>query len=112
MMRRKGETTNMLQDVAPLIRKISERENLSVEEAQFAFDTCTLEDEHSYYFLSLMLGLHTKGETSDELLGLCRSTERFSPPMNVSPSLANNLTDLSGTGGAPLKTFNVSTAAS
>jgi anthranilate phosphoribosyltransferase len=102
----------MLSDVTPLIRKISERQDLTVDEAQFAFDTCTLEDEHSYYFLALMLGLHTKGETSEELLGLCRSTERFSPPMIVPPHVQEDLTDLSGTGGASVKTFNVSTAAS
>jgi anthranilate phosphoribosyltransferase len=101
-----------LKEVAPLIRKISERQDLSAEEAQFAFDTCTLEDADSYYFLALMLGLHTKGETSDELLGLCRSSERFSPPMHVTPEIAQNLIDLSGTGGAAQKTFNVSTAAS
>lgn len=98
----------MLTDILPLIQKVSERQNLSVEEALEAYDTCFREDLDSYYLFVLNMGLHTKGETSDELLGLCKSIESVSPRIEVSID-PNNMIDVSGTGGDRIKTFNVST---
>ncbi len=70
-----------LKDISYLIRKISDGQNLTAKESQLAFDTCTLEDESHYYLIALTMGLHAKGETSDELLGLCRNTKRFFPQL-------------------------------
>jgi anthranilate phosphoribosyltransferase len=102
--------TDMLSDITPFIRKISEHNNLTAEEAQKAFDIAIQEDTEGYYFLALFLALHTKGETSDELLGFCKSNERFTPKIYPNINLAN-ITDVSGTGGDRIKTFNISTAA-
>jgi len=98
-----------LREISPLIHKISEGQNLTAEEAQLAFDVCTQEDEEFYYWVALTMGLHAKGETSDELLGLARSTERFAPRIDlaIDPS---DIIDVSGTGGDSIKTLNVSTA--
>lgn len=101
----------MLTDILPLIQKIADRQNLTAEEAQRAYDTCFREDLKSYYLFVLNMGLHTKGETSDELLGLCRSIERVSGRIEVSID-PGNMIDVSGTGGDAIKTFNVSTTVS
>jgi len=100
----------MLTEIVPIIRKLSERENLTAEEAKRAFDIVIREDQESYYFFALTLALHTKGETTDELLGFCRSIKEITPQVEVKGLDPKNTIDVSGTGGDPLNTLNVSTA--
>lgn len=100
----------MLSDVTPLIRKVSERQNLTVKETEKAFNTVADGDKEGYYFLAILLALHTKGETSDELLGLCRSLARYVKGIKLKADI-DNITDTSGTGGDRLRTFNVGTTA-
>jgi anthranilate phosphoribosyltransferase len=99
----------MLRDVAPLIRKLSEGKDLTAEETQRVLDVCTQEDEEGHYLTAFYMGLRAKGETSEELLGLLKSTDRFAPEIQTSID-PSNLIDVSGTGSDALKTFNVSTA--
>jgi len=100
-----------LSDVTPIINRLIERKNLTAEETEEALDLVWAKDQEGWYIWSLMLALHTKGETSDELLGVCRSFNKFSAKLE--PKLdPNTITDTSGTGGDKLKTFNVSTTAS
>ena len=100
----------MLSGVTPFIRKVSERQGLTAKETESAFNTIAVRDKEGYYFLAILLALHTKGETSDELLGICRSFARYS--QKVKPRVdADIITDTSGTGGDRLKTLNVSTTA-
>lgn len=96
--------------IAPLLFKISNKENLTVEETEEAFDICIAEDKESYFFTALTMGLMAKGITSDELLGFCKSLEKVTPriQVNINP---DKITDNSGTGGDKLKTFNISTTA-
>lgn len=56
---------------------------------------------------ALLVGLRMKGETVEELTGFARAMrERCAL---IQPHVQGRLTDTCGTGGAPIKTFNVST---
>lgn len=101
----------MLSDATPFIRKVSEGQNLTAEETERALDLVIKEDTEGWFIWSLLLALHTKGETGDELLGFCRSYVKRLPKLNPKVDV-ENITDTSGTGGDRLKTFNVSTTAS
>jgi len=100
----------MLKDLVPLIQKITEGESLSAAEAERAFTTVEAEDEACYHYFTLLASLHTKGETSDELLGFCHTNQHFVPPFDVGRD-ADSVIDLSGTGGDQIKTPNISSAA-
>lgn len=56
---------------------------------------------------ALLMGLRVKGETVEELTAMARAMRAVCVP--VRPRAPSPLIDLCGTGGAPLKTFNVST---
>lgn len=56
---------------------------------------------------ALLMGLRTKGETAEELTAMAETLRSVCVP--VRPRVTRPLLDLCGTGGAPLKTFNVST---
>jgi len=98
----------MLSDIIPLIQKVTERENLTVAETERAFTILTKEDLEGYYFFVFLAALHAKGETSDELLGYIRRTEKLAPPHSI--KLGDDVIEIAGTGGDKLKTLNVSTA--
>jgi anthranilate phosphoribosyltransferase len=55
----------------------------------------------------LLIGLRTKGETADELLGFARTMRALATPVETA---RHDLLDTAGTGGG-LSTFNVSTTA-
>lgn len=106
-----AQEKKMLADiVGKAIRKVTEQQNLSVDEAKQAFATLFENDIESYFFFALTAALHTKGETSDELLGFCRANEKVIPKVKLDID-HRNIIDNSGTGGDTIKTFNVSTAA-
>ena len=100
-----------LSSVLPLIVKLISRQDLTIGEAEQLFTTIFLNDTEGYFFTALVVALHTKGETADELMGLINSSAKLGEKIvpNVS---ANLLTDLAGTGGSLIKTINISTAAS
>lgn len=56
---------------------------------------------------AFLLGLRIKGETREELTAMAKALRSVCVP--VRPRVTHPLLDLCGTGGAPLKTFNVST---
>lgn len=56
---------------------------------------------------ALLMGLRMKGETVEELTAMAQALRAVCVP--VRPRVTRPLLDLCGTGGAPLKTFNVST---
>ena len=101
----------MLEQISEYIRRLTENEDLSIEEATKAFDILFEYDLESYYFFAFTAALHTKGETSDELLAFCKSNEKVIPPIKVKIN-PEKMIDLSGTGGDRIKTMNVGTAAS
>lgn len=99
----------MLSVAAKAIRKLSERHALTADETTKVLDLLIREDTDSYFFFAFTLAMHTKGETSDELLGVCRSIEHITPRVHVDIP-ASQMIDVSGTGGDLLNTLNVSTA--
>lgn len=109
-MKNKKGGTSLANIVGEAIRKVTEGRDLTVDEADQAFTTLFEKDIESYFFFAFTAALHTKGETSDELLGFCRANEHVVPKVKLNID-AQNLIDNSGTGGDTIKTFNVSTAA-
>ncbi|HAF69744.1 MAG: Anthranilate phosphoribosyltransferase [Acetothermia bacterium 64_32] len=59
---------------------------------------------------AFLMGLATKGETAEELAAMARVMRDHA--LRIAPEVHGPLLDLCGTGGAPVKTFNVSTTAS
>jgi len=102
---------NKIEEIIPLLHKIMERENLTTEEAHKIFTTIIKKDREGYFFTAFFTAISSKGETAEELYGLCRALSEFCPKLDVGLD-PNTVTDLSGTGGSKLKTINVSTAAS
>jgi anthranilate phosphoribosyltransferase len=101
----------MLKEIASLIYKVSNRENLTSEETRKAFNVLAKEDSDGYYYLAFTLGLMAKGPSIDELYGICQSFDDRATKLNLAVD-PRDITDLSGTGGDQVKTINVSTAAS
>lgn len=100
-----------LNEVIPLITKVVDGKDLTAQEAEKVFTDIFLYDKEGYHYLAVCAGLHAKGETADEILGLNKSTEKLAE--NLTPKISSSqITDLAGTGGGKLKTINVSTAAS
>ena len=92
------------------ISKVVDGYDLNAKEAAETFSFIFRHDHEGFIFTAFTCALHAKGETEDELFGLCQSTKQLGIQLslNVSPDLC---TDLSGTGGSRIKTINVSTAA-
>jgi anthranilate phosphoribosyltransferase len=100
-----------LNEAITLIAKTVDGIDLTAEESEKVFTDVALYDTEGYHYLAFCAALHAKGETSDELLGLCQSTEKLS--VKLTPNIPTGKTiDLSGTGGGKIKTINVSTLAS
>jgi anthranilate phosphoribosyltransferase len=59
---------------------------------------------------ALLMGLRVKGETVEELVGFAWAMA--SHARSIRPRVKGRVVDLCGTGGAPFKTFNVSTISS
>ncbi|NOX44818.1 MAG: anthranilate phosphoribosyltransferase [Caldiserica bacterium] len=57
-----------------------------------------------------LVGLRAKGETPEEIAAMARAMRAHA--VRISPKVDRPPVDLCGTGGAPLKTYNVSTVAS
>ena len=104
-------TSSKLDQIMPLIAKVVDGENLTAKESEEVFTNIFLYDTEALHFATIIAAIHTKGETSDELLGLCKVYEKLGS--RIRPKIPiEKITDLSGTGGGSLKTFNVSTTAS
>ncbi len=100
-----------IQDIVHHIEKIENNQNLTVNETEEVFQELLKSDGEGSYFLRFFKALHTKGETAEELLGLCKAIRAHFPSIELNVD-KEKIIDLSGTGGAKLKTINVSTAAS
>lgn len=97
--------------VSSLLRKMMEGKNLTANEAKTAFTTIIKEDKNTHFITAFLAIMSTKGATGEELYGLSQAVSEFYPKLNKEID-TNIVTDLSGTGGAKIKTINVSTAAS
>ncbi|MHB8585125.1 MAG: anthranilate phosphoribosyltransferase [Thermoplasmatota archaeon] len=90
-----------------LIAKMCEGENLTGEEAQEAMVAILEGAATPTQYAGFLVALRMKGETVEEITGFARiMRERCAM---IEPHVRGRLIDTCGTGGAPLKTFNIST---
>jgi len=92
--------------LGPIIYRLRERENLSVDETREAFDSIFAGQVSEEAIAALLLALHRKGETADEILGAVLSMRAKALTINA----PKDAIDVVGTGGDAKGTFNISTA--
>ncbi len=98
----------MHQTFISILEKISESENLSVNEASFALTEIVDGNVSNEQAAAFLFGMRMKGETVDELTEFVRVMRKAAIPVEVNTEGA---VDLCGTGGDGSGTFNISTAA-
>ena len=95
------------------LKKLIARENLSRAEAEACMEQILSGNANDALIAALLIALHMKGETVDELVGFATAMRRQA--VKIFPaghSRADEaLVDTCGTGGDGRNTFNVSTAA-
>ncbi|MEX0856486.1 MAG: anthranilate phosphoribosyltransferase [Gemmatimonadota bacterium] len=96
-------------EFARLIERITERQDLSANEAEAAFRTVMAGEATPVQMAALLVGLRTKGHAPSEVAGGVRALRGAMVP--VAASDADALVDTCGTGGGAVTTFNISTAA-
>jgi anthranilate phosphoribosyltransferase len=89
------------------ISKVVEGQNLSFNEAKDLMNEITSGNATNAQIAAILVGLRMKGETIDEIAGLASVMKEKSNRIN--PKVKGKLIDTCGTGGAKLKTFNIST---
>jgi anthranilate phosphoribosyltransferase len=87
---------------------LAERRTLSAEEMRRAVGCLVTPDADPVEAASFLTALRVRGETADELVGAVLALRDHAAKPNVQ---RKGLVDTCGTGGAPVATFNVSTAA-
>ena len=92
------------------LHKIAARENLSPAEAHDAMLVILNGQATTPEISEFLVGLRSKGETAEELLGFARAMREKSATIDVGVG-SHPLLDTSGTGGDGGATFNISTVA-
>jgi anthranilate phosphoribosyltransferase len=92
------------------LHKIAARENLSAAEAHDAMLVILNGQATTPQISAFLVGLRTKGETAEELLGFARAMREKSATIDVGLD-SEPLLDTCGTGGDGGGTFNISTVA-
>ncbi len=100
-----------LLEVNPILAKLVDGNDLTIDEATRLFQTIFTYDTEGYHLAMIMGAIHAKGETSDELLGFYNAVSALAVRLNTKLD-PDKVIDLSGTGGGSFKSINVSTAAS
>ncbi len=91
-----------------IIGKLVEGQNLDREESAEAMTIILNGDATPTQYAGFLTALRMKGETVEEITGFA-SVMREKCSI-IAPVVQGRLTDTCGTGGAPIKTFNISTA--
>lgn len=92
----------------PAIAKLVRREHLTRAEARASMAQLMEGQPSPVQIAALLTALASKGETVEELTGMAESMR--SAAITIAPRVNGRLIDTCGTGGAPVKTFNFSTA--
>ncbi len=93
-----------------ILLKLSRREDLTRDEARAAFDTIMSGQASEAQIGGLLVGMASKGTTSDELIGAALVMREKVIPVSCG-NRASVILDTCGTGGDVKGTFNISTAA-
>ena len=94
--------------VQQAIEKLKDEQSLSETEMTSAFDLVMEGGATNKQIENILVALHEKGETADELVGAAKSLRK---QMTQITSTRSGLVDTCGTGGSGTNTFNISTAA-
>ena len=93
----------------PYLHRVAARENLSAEDARQAMLAVLSGEATTAQIAAFLVGLRTKGETSDELLGFARAMREKGTRIDAAVD-SQPLLDTCGTGAADgPSTFNIST---
>jgi anthranilate phosphoribosyltransferase len=101
--------TNKEIDFKNIVKKVSYKEGLSVNEARELFRNIIEGKLHNSGIITILKEISSRGETIEEILSMIEIIKENS--ITISPNIKNNLIDICGTGGDKIKTFNISTAA-
>ena len=96
--------------ITKLIRKLTERSDLSVEESIEAMNAIMSGKATPAQIAAFIVALRMKGETVDEITGCARVMREKAVKVDPGPS-DWDVVDTCGTGGDAVHTFNISTAA-
>jgi anthranilate phosphoribosyltransferase len=94
--------------IVEYIKPLLKGESLSFEQATSLLDVVFEGEVPEPQIAAFLTAMHIKGTTAQELAGLANSLRRHAVKVEAG---VDNLVDVVGTGGAAVKTFNVSTAA-
>ncbi len=89
------------------IKKVSEKRDLTIQEAEDAI-TKIFTEATDAQIAGLLMALKMKGETADEIAGFATGMKKAAN--TISPKVDGELVDVVGTGGDKHNTINVSTA--
>ncbi|MHC4229601.1 MAG: anthranilate phosphoribosyltransferase [Planctomycetota bacterium] len=93
--------------ITEYIQPLLEGESLSFEQATSLLDIIFEGEIPEVQIAAFLTAMRAKGATSPELAGLAKSLRNHAVAVKVD---VDNLVDTCGTGGAAIKTFNISTA--
>jgi anthranilate phosphoribosyltransferase len=91
-----------------LLNKLVAREDLTQAEAALLLDALLADDATDSQIAAVLIALAAKGETEEELAGFAQTMRARCARIKTRHT---HYLDTCGTGGSPVKTFNVSTAA-
>ncbi|MGQ0536834.1 MAG: anthranilate phosphoribosyltransferase [Methanobacteriota archaeon] len=92
-----------------VLTRLVEGRSLTIEEAERAMDAVFNGQATPAQIAAFLVALRMKGETVEEITGFARAMRKAGT--KISPKVAGRIVDTCGTGGAAVKTFNVSTVA-
>ncbi|GAH76088.1 unnamed protein product, partial [marine sediment metagenome] len=93
--------------ITEYIEPLLQGESLSFERATNLLDTIFEGQVSDVQIAAFLTAMRAKGATAPELAGLARALRNHAVAVKVD---VDNLVDTCGTGGAAIKTFNISTA--
>ena len=96
-------------DLASIIHKAVQGNDLTAFEAEFAFDVFMEGEASQVQMAALLTALRAKGEAPVEVAGGVKALRKAMIPIEV--EVIDDVIDTCGTGGGTVTTFNISTAA-
>ena len=96
-------------DLRSVIRKVVEGNDLTVSEAEFAFDVVMEGEASQLQMAALLTALQVKGVAPVEVAGGVQALRKAMIPIQA--ETVEEVIDTCGTGGGSVTTFNISTAA-
>ena len=102
-----ARATRMTPDVLS-IRKLMSRQNLSRAESAELLETLLREDRHGWKILAFSVASQAKGETVEELLGMCDALRALAGGDRLNLD-GRRPVEVSGAGGSGVRKINVST---